>query len=148
MSFAAENYPMTSNKPYFIRAVYDWIVDNGLTPFLLVNPEHEGAQVPTEYVQDGTIVLNISPKACRGLHLGNTNVSFSARFNNVVRHIDVPAKAIDGIYAKENGRGMIFQGDADGSEEAGGEGEVTVLPSGGKKQAPQSRGKSFLKLIK
>jgi stringent starvation protein B len=99
---------MTSNKPYLIRAIYDWIVDNHLTPHLLVNAEYPGVQVPQEHVNNGRIVLNISPQACRGLHLENDRIVFTARFSGVTVQIFVVPAAVFAIYAKENGRGMEF----------------------------------------
>ena len=99
---------MTSNKPYLIRAIYDWVVDNNLTPHLLVNALHPDAQVPQEYVVDGRIVLNVSPQACRGLHLDNDRIVFTARFAGVTMQIFVNPAAVLAIYAKENGRGMEF----------------------------------------
>ena len=99
---------MTSNKPYFIRALYDWIVDNDLTPYLLVNADHPDVEVPQEHVSGGRIVLNISPKACRGLHLENDRILFTARFSGQVTQIFVDPNAVLAIYAKENGRGMEF----------------------------------------
>ncbi|HBI21081.1 MAG TPA: ClpXP protease specificity-enhancing factor [Legionella sp.] len=99
---------MTSNKPYFIRAIYDWVVDNDLTPYLLVNAEHPDVEVPQEHVNHGRIVLNISPAACRGLHLENDRIVFTARFSGQVTQIFVSPVAVLAIYAKENGRGMEF----------------------------------------
>lgn len=99
---------MTSNKPYFIRALYDWIVDNDLTPYLLVNAEFPDVEVPQEHVSGGRIVLNIAPKACRGLHLENDRIVFTARFSGQVTQIFVNPAAVLAIYAKENGRGMEF----------------------------------------
>lgn len=99
---------MTSNKPYFIRALYDWIVDNELTPYLLVDAEFPDVEVPQEHVSGGRIVLNISPQACRGLHLENDRIVFSARFSGQVTQIFVNPTAVLAIYAKENGRGMEF----------------------------------------
>ena len=99
---------MTSNKPYFIRALYDWIVDNDLTPYLLVNALYPGVEVPQEFVNDGRIVLNISPKACRGLHIENDRIIFTARFSGVATQIFVTPEAVLAIYTKENGRGMEF----------------------------------------
>lgn len=99
---------MTSNKPYLIRAIYDWIVDNNLTPHILVNAHYPGVQVPQEHVNNGRIVLNISPQACRGLHLENDRIVFSARFSGVTIQIFVVPAAVFAIYAKENGRGMEF----------------------------------------
>jgi stringent starvation protein B len=99
---------MTSNRPYFIRAIYEWIVDNNLTPYLLVNALHPDVEVPQEHVNAGHIVLNISPQACRGLHLDNEKILFTARFSGQVMQIVVSPAAVLAIYAKENGRGMEF----------------------------------------
>ncbi len=99
---------MTSNKPYFIRALYDWIVDNDLTPYLLVNAEAPDVEVPQEHVSGGRIVLNVSPTACRGLHIENDRIVFTARFSGQVTQIFVNPSAVLAIYAKENGRGMEF----------------------------------------
>ena len=99
---------MTSNKPYFIRAVYDWVVDNDLTPYLLVNAEYPDVEVPLEYVNEGRIVLNISPRACRGLHLENDRIVFTARFSGRTTQVFLSPGAVLAVYAKENGRGMEF----------------------------------------
>jgi stringent starvation protein B len=99
---------MTSNKPYLIRALYDWIVDNNLTPYILVDAEYPGVQVPQEHVSGGRIVLNISPKACRGLHIGLDRIVFTARFSGLSVQIFVVPAAVMAIYAKENHRGMEF----------------------------------------
>jgi stringent starvation protein B len=99
---------MTSSRPYLIRAIYDWITDNGLTPHLLVDAEHPEAVVPEQYVEDGQIVLNVGLSAVRDLDLGNEEISFSARFSGTPMDVSVPADAVLGIYARENGRGMLF----------------------------------------
>ncbi|GAB4254507.1 MAG: hypothetical protein Kow0065_01590 [Methylomicrobium sp.] len=99
---------MTSLKPYLIRSIYEWILDNELTPHLLVDAETEGTVLPTNYVEDGKIVLNIRPQAIQGLTLGNAEIEFNARFGGKPIHIFVPIKAVMAIYAKENGKGMIF----------------------------------------
>lgn len=99
---------MTSNKPYLIRAFYDWIVDNNLTPYIAVNAAYPGTQVPVEHVKQGHIVLNISPTATRGLLLENDRVVFSARFSGRTEQIFVSPHAILEIFAKENGRGIVF----------------------------------------
>lgn len=99
---------MTSNKPYLIRAIYDWIVDNDLTPYVLVNAEHPAVQVPQEHVNGGQIILNISPKACRGLHLEKDRIVFTARFSGQNVQIFLVPAAVMAIYAKENGRGLEF----------------------------------------
>lgn len=128
---------MTSSKPYLIRALYDWIVVNGLTPYFLVNAEAPGVQVPQEHVNDGRIVLNISPSACRGLHLDNDRIVFTARFSGQPIQIGLPPGAVLAIYAKENGRGMEF------AEE---EGDLPPPPSNN--PVSTKRTKPFLKLVK
>jgi stringent starvation protein B len=100
--------PMTSSQPYLIRAIYDWIVDNDFTPYLLVNAENEYAMVPQEYIEDGKIVLNINPSAVNDLQLGNDYVMFNARFNGKAMEVSVPVVAVLAIYARENGQGMMF----------------------------------------
>lgn len=99
---------MNSNRPYLIRAMYDWIVDNELTPYLLVNAEYPGVEVPQAHVNDGRIVLNVSPKACRGLHMENDRILFTARFSGLATQIFLSPESVLAIYAKENGRGMEF----------------------------------------
>jgi len=99
---------LNSSRPYIIRAIYEWIVDNGCTPHLLVDVEIEGVDVPQAYVSDGQIVLNISPTAVVGLDMGNETVAFNGRFGGVATDITVPVRAILGIYARENGQGMVF----------------------------------------
>lgn len=100
---------MTSNKPYLIRAAYDWIVDNELTPYILVNTSYLGVQVPQDHIADARIVLNVSPSATRGLLLENDRIVFTARFSGKVEQIFVPPGAVLEIYAKENGRGIAFE---------------------------------------
>ena len=99
---------MTSNRPYLIRALYQWLLDNDLTPHLLVNAEVEEVVVPGQFVDNGRIVLNIGPDAVRGLDLGNERILFNARFGGSAMDVLIPPKAVLGIYARENGRGMLF----------------------------------------
>ncbi|MGR8981727.1 MAG: ClpXP protease specificity-enhancing factor [Gammaproteobacteria bacterium] len=104
---------MTALKPYLIRSIYEWIVDNNLTPHLLVNAEDERAIVPRQFVEDGKIVLNIRPQAVEGLVLGNELIEFNARFSGKSLHLVVPVAAVLAMYAKENGKGMIFDREED-----------------------------------
>jgi stringent starvation protein B len=99
---------MTSLKPYLIRSIYDWIIDNHLTPHLLVDAANPNAILPMQFAEDGKIVLNIRPEAVQGLSLGSELVEFNARFSGVAMHIVTPVHAVLAIYAKENGKGMIF----------------------------------------
>ena len=100
---------MTSTRPYLIRAFYEWIVDNDLTPHMLVNAEQEHVTVPRKHVEKGKIVLNISPSAVKALDLGNDWICFNARFGGKSLDISLPPNAVLGIYARENGQGMLFQ---------------------------------------
>lgn len=102
---------MTSSRPYLVRAMYQWIADNGMTPHLLVDVAIDGVQVPDEHVQNGKIILNIAPMAVTGLVLGDDDVTFSARFSGKSRELYVPIDAVLAVYAKENGQGMMFSED-------------------------------------
>jgi len=96
---------MTSNKPYIIKAYYDWITDNDLTPYIMVDVSVDGVLVPMAFVTDGQIVLNISGGAVGVISLGTETIEFSARFGGKLEHIVVPYGAIAAIYAKETGAG-------------------------------------------
>ena len=102
---------MTSSRPYLVRAMYQWIVDNGMTPHLLVDVSVDGVQVPAEHVQNGKIILNIAPMAITGLVLADTEISFSARFSGKSVGIYIPVESVLAVYAKENGQGMMFSED-------------------------------------
>lgn len=99
---------MTPNRPYLIRALYDWILDNGMTPHILADGEYPGIIVPARFVEGGKIVLNISPEAVQYLSLGMDEILFSARFNGEPCSITIPVNAVLAIYARENGQGMVF----------------------------------------
>ena len=116
---------MTSNQPYMLRAFYEWIVDNNLTPYIVVDANVPGTEVPLEHVRDGQIVLNISPSACGKLQMGNVDINFEARFGGVPRSLNVPCKAVLAIYAKENGAGTVFNIEDEFDEP---EAEVTPAP--------------------
>lgn len=96
-------------RSYLIRAIYEWAVDNGLTPHLLVDVEAAGVTVPPGYARDGRLTLNIHPQAVRDLQLGNDAITLSARFSGQSFPVHVPVNAVLATYAKENGRGMFFQ---------------------------------------
>lgn len=104
---------MTPLRPYLIRSLYEWILDNGFTPYLLVDAKHRDTQVPQQFVQDGRVVLNIRPEAIQNLVLGNSEIAFNARFGGVSMKVEIPVSAVLAIYAQENGKGMIFD-DVDG----------------------------------
>ncbi|WCD81650.1 ClpXP protease specificity-enhancing factor [Pseudomonas solani] len=140
---------MNSSRPYLVRALYEWIVDNNCTPHLLVNAEFAGVKVPAGYANDGQIVLNVSPSAVRHLHMDNDAVSFEGRFGGVAHNLYIPAAAIMAIYARENGQGMVFDleppvvdEDDQGPEDDG--------PSGGDPSSgsPRPSGRPSLKVVK
>ena len=97
-------------KPYLLRALYEWCVDNGYTPHLAVRVDSR-AQVPSEYVRNGEITLNVSPSAVHKLQMGNELIEFSARFAGVARQISVPVAGVYALYARETGQGMTFEVD-------------------------------------
>ncbi|MBT8766206.1 ClpXP protease specificity-enhancing factor [Metapseudomonas boanensis] len=140
---------MNSSRPYLVRALYEWIVDNNCTPHLLVNTEHADVRVPSGYASDGQIVLNVSPTAVRHLHMDNEAVSFEGRFGGIAHNLYIPSAAVMAIYARENGQGMVFDleppiPDDDPDPEDGGPsgGE----PSGGEPSRPT--GRPSLKVVK
>lgn len=102
------NTEMTSSRPYLLRALNEWILDNDLTPHIVVDALQENVVVPTQYVESNKIVLNISPGAVSGFSISNEYISFSARFSGKAMEIFVPVTAILALYAKENGQGMVF----------------------------------------
>ena len=105
---------MSSSRPYLIRALYEWILDNDSTPYILVNALGDDVQVPNEHVKDGQIILNISPTAVQTLEIDNNSLHFKGRFAGIPSDVFVPIEAVLGIYARENGQGMFFE--VDGSE--------------------------------
>ncbi len=99
---------MSSNRPYLLRAMFDWINDNGMTPYVLVDAGIPSVVVPPAAVKDGRIVLSIAPRAVARLEIGNERISFLARFGGISHGIEVPVHAVLAIYAQENGQGMMF----------------------------------------
>jgi len=129
-----------SKRPYLIRAMHEWMGDNGHTPYIVVDSTVDGVSVPEEHVRDGKIILNISHTAAHNLKLQNTAVSFRARFGGVPFDVWVPTSAVLGIYAKETGQGMIFSQGADRPEppDPGDSGDDTET----------TRSRSHLKVVK
>ncbi|MGE0384863.1 MAG: ClpXP protease specificity-enhancing factor [Gammaproteobacteria bacterium] len=101
---------MTSTRPYLLRAIYEWIVDNGCTPHVVLEAA-DGVNLPPAYVSEGRLVLNVSPSAVRDLDIANDALRCSARFGGVATPIDVPMRHVRAIYARENGRGIAFSDD-------------------------------------
>lgn len=122
---------MTSHRPYLLRALYEWIADNGMTPHVLVDATMPGVQVPAHVVKDGRVVLNIADRAVAKLEMDNASVRFTARFGGVSQTVRVPISAVLAIYARETGQGMALpediggtlpEDDPDGGQEAGEDG--------------------------
>lgn len=143
---------MLSNKPYLIRAFYQWIIDSSCTPYIVINANFPRCHVPMEHVENGEITLNISPMAIRDLNITNDLLEFRASFSGVVHLISAPIKAVLAIYANENQQGMFFDYEdiiEEDEEEGGAEGkahdDVPVKKQGEHKANEKSR--SHLKLV-
>lgn len=137
---------MTSSRPYLIRALYEWIVDNGLTPYMLVDTSLDSVSVPRAFVENGRIILNISPEATHSLVLGNEAVTFNARFSGTAMDVHVPVISVLAIYARENGQGMMF-GEQDDSPPDPGPGGGGSTSDNGPKPPPEVR-RPNLKIVK
>ncbi|MEM7220144.1 MAG: ClpXP protease specificity-enhancing factor [Pseudomonadota bacterium] len=127
---------MNSNRPYLIRALFEWICDNDCTPYLLIDANHADVQVPTEHVEQGRIVLSIAPRSVRGLELGNERIAFDARFGGREFPVSLPVTAVQAIYAKETGEGMTFAAPAAAAD-------ADAAPP-----EPKGDSKSHLKVVK
>jgi stringent starvation protein B len=142
--------PMTSHRPYLLRALYEWIADNGMTPHLLVDATQPGVRVPAHTVKDGKVVLNIAARAVAHLDLGNEAVAFTARFGGVSHAVIVPLSAVLAIYARETGQGMALP------EDAGAPGPDPALaprgedppPDDGGDQPPAPKRGAHLRIVK
>lgn len=130
---------MLSSRPYLARGLYEWLLDNEHTPYVVVDAEQAGVIVPRQFVQNGQIVLNVGPTAVRDLHIENDAITFSARFGGQPMQVVVPMPALIAIYARENGVGMVFghepvipQAASGGEEEAAERPELTAVESEGR----------------
>jgi len=132
-----------STKPYLLRAVYEWCVDNGYTPHISVVVDSR-TRVPMEHVRDGEIVLNIGPVAATRLQIGNEVIECTARFSGVARELVIPVASVAAIYARENGHGMSFGPE---KKESAAPGDEATFPSGPKSH-PKTGGKPTLRRIK
>jgi stringent starvation protein B len=140
---------MTSNRPYLLRAFFDWIVDNQCTPHLVVNADFPNVIVPMQFVQDGQIVLNINPTAVAQFHMDNHEVSFNARFGGQPMRVVVPVGAVLAIYARENGEGTVVTPEDFSDYEEHEESPLEEVSTEGDNndEPPKKRG-SHLKVIK
>ena len=135
---------MNSSRPYLLRALYEWIVDNQCTPHLLVNSDYPQVRVPPGFASDGQIVLNVSPSAVRYLEMDHQAVSFEGRFGGVAHRLYVPCAAVLAIYARENGQGMVFELEAPEAEAVLAE-EEGATPQD---EPPKPGGRPSLKVVK
>lgn len=147
---------MTSQRPYLIRALWEWIADNGMTPHLLVDANVEGVRVPPSTVNDGKVVLNIAERAVAHLQMGNEDIAFSARFGGVTHAVIVPVDAVLAIYARETGQGMALpmdvaaasQAEGDGAADAATDADGAVagdeVPAAGPRAAPAAASLSLV----
>lgn len=138
---------MSSNRPYLLRAIYDWITDNGLTPYLLVNAQQPGVQVPAFAVKDGKVVLNIAMRAVDQLDLGNERIRFQARFSGASHALSIPMAAVEAIYAQENGQGMMLPPDDPALTESAAETGADPAERGSDGDEPPPK-RSHLRVIK
>lgn len=134
---------MTPSRPYLVRALNEWILDNHCTPYVLVDASLAGVQVPQDYVNKGQIVLNISPVAVQSLLIDDNGISFNARFGGVPMSVYVPVVAILAIYARENGQGMVFGGEAGAPDP-----ENPPEPPKPRKTEPEPAARPALKVVK
>ena len=137
---------MKSSRPYLLRGLYQWMIENDATPHLLVDETRPGVMVPPGYGKDGMVILNLAPSAVQGLQLDNGSVSFEARFGGVPHQIYVPMSAIKGLFARENGEGMQFlaePGDPPEDEEG-----VSVQSSEAPPQTEPAKGRPGLRVVR
>ena len=129
---SAKPSAMSSNRPYLIRAMHEWIGDNGMTPYLLVDAAFPGVHVPPQAIKDGKVVLNVAPRAVAQLELGNQMIRFHARFGGVSQSVELPVAAVQAIYAQETGQGMMLPQEGEAAAP-----EPEPEPSGGGGEAPK-----------
>jgi len=148
----SEQVTLTSTRPYLIRAIYQWIEDNELTPYMLVDASVPDVDVPREYIRNDRIVLNTSSIAVRHLLLENDKVQFSAKFGGIARDLYIPIEAVLAIYAKENGKGLYFEQDGDIEPPPKGPRKKPVLEnsnaSAPASESSPSKGRAKLKVVK
>ena len=139
---------MSSQRPYLLRALYEWVVDNGMTPHVLVDATRPGVRVPAHAVKDGRIVLNIAERAVGGLRMDNDALRFSARFGGVCQSVLVPLQAVIAVYARETGQGMALPDDIPGADSAVPDDDDTPPPSTPPEAPPPSGKRPFLRVVK
>ncbi|MDG2017831.1 MAG: ClpXP protease specificity-enhancing factor [Porticoccaceae bacterium] len=140
---------MTSNRPYLLKAFFEWIVDCDCTPYIAVDAHHSGVEVPQEFVTDGQIVLNIAPRAVSNFEMNHQFVAFTTRFGGIPIDIMVPVAAVIGIYAHENGQGVVFELEDDPENDPPPIKGPTMVASGKRTNKPsKSKTKPSLRVVK
>ena len=143
-----DNFRMSSHRPYLLRALVEWINDNGMTPHLMVDAGVPGVQVPASAVKDERVVLNIADRAVMRLHIDNDAVSFTARFSGVSFPVNVPIAAVLAVYARETGQGMALPDDIPGAESATPDDDDTPPTTPPEAPPPSGKRPSFLRVVK
>jgi stringent starvation protein B len=140
---------MTSYRPYLLRALTEWINDNGMTPHILVDASQPGVQVPPGVVRDGRVVLNIAERAVVGLHMDNDWITFTARFGGVSQAVNVPVGSVLAVYARETGQGMVLPEEGSTAPHDGGDDDGPQAPPPASPEDPPSPGKRpHLRVVK
>jgi stringent starvation protein B len=139
--------PLSSTRPYVLRAMHEWMTDNNQTPLVVVDATVDGVVVPAEHVKDGRIVFNVAWTATRNLLMENEQITFQARFGGVPHAVTLPLKAVQGIYARDSGQGMVFQDEPGDAEEAAGVLQSDSKPAGEDAPKPRPGGPS-LRIVK
>ena len=135
----------SSQRPYLVRAMHEWMTDNGKTPHFVIDAAMPGVRVPAEHIKDGKIVLNCSYSATKNLVIGNDSVEFEARFGGTPRLISAPMDAVLGIYARESGEGMLF---TEQKDEGGESARPDSNDDDGPEPSPDGPGRSHLRIVK
>lgn len=139
---------MTPNKPYLLRAMHEWISDNTMTPYLLVDAGIDGVMVPSQAIKDGKVVLNLSLQAVTALSLGNDVIGFRARFSGVAQAVSVPMDAVLAVYAQENGQGLMFSADDNPAPDTPPDGGKSSNANNDPDDAKPARGAPNLRVVK
>ena len=135
---------LVPTRPYLIRAIRDWAMDNGLTPQLLVDAGVDGIVIPEGHVQDGKIVLNVHTQAVKAIELGNEFITFSARFGGTSHGINLPIQSVLAIFARENGQGIFFQEEETQHQMERSPGDSEESPTNGQSSGPR---RPYLRLV-
>ncbi|MCG8276149.1 ClpXP protease specificity-enhancing factor [Stenotrophomonas sp. NLF4-10] len=143
-----ETFRMSSHRPYLLRALVEWINDNGMTPHIMVDAGVPGVQVPASAVKDERVVLNIAERAVMRLHIDNEGVSFTARFSGISFPVSVPIAAILAVYARETGQGMALPDDLPGTDNTAPDDDDTPPPSAPPEPPAPSGKRPFLRVVK